>query len=254
MDPSSHPQVSPEKIYKENFIWAGTFLGGPLAAGYFIAENYKAFGQPENARKTWIYAIVVSIIIFGSVIMIPESVKIPNQVIPLIYTLITMYLVKHFQGNDISAHLALGGQAFGWGRAIIISLISAAVTFGLLFGYLLLAGDAGDAESVTKTFGKMNHEIAYENDNLTIAEVDKLGDALTTTTFFDDNVTKYVFAKKVDKGYEISISVIKGAGSDPEAVAYFTQLKDDLQTLYPDNRIALILVVDNLDNVVKRIE
>ncbi len=30
-----------EKIYKDKAIWVGTFLGGPLVAGYFFSKNYK---------------------------------------------------------------------------------------------------------------------------------------------------------------------------------------------------------------------
>jgi hypothetical protein len=34
-----------QKIYNTKAIIIGTFLGGPLVAGYFIAENFKAFNE-----------------------------------------------------------------------------------------------------------------------------------------------------------------------------------------------------------------
>lgn len=37
------------KIYKDRAIWAGTFLGGPLVAGYLIAENFKVFNEKKRA-------------------------------------------------------------------------------------------------------------------------------------------------------------------------------------------------------------
>ncbi|MCU1287907.1 MAG: hypothetical protein JWN60_136, partial [Acidobacteria bacterium] len=30
-------QIPVEKIYKDKEVWVGTFLGGPLVAGYMIA-------------------------------------------------------------------------------------------------------------------------------------------------------------------------------------------------------------------------
>jgi hypothetical protein len=41
------------KLYKDKAIWIGTFIGGPLVAGYLIAENYKKLGQDKNASKSW---------------------------------------------------------------------------------------------------------------------------------------------------------------------------------------------------------
>ena len=54
-----------QKIYKERAIWVGSFIGGPLTAGYLIAENFKAFNKLEKARKTWIFTwIATALIIF----------------------------------------------------------------------------------------------------------------------------------------------------------------------------------------------
>ncbi|MEJ5055640.1 hypothetical protein [Sphingobacterium sp. MYb382] len=44
-----HPKVMVKpayKIYSDSAITLGTFLGGPLAAGYMMAANFKAFNQP----------------------------------------------------------------------------------------------------------------------------------------------------------------------------------------------------------------
>jgi hypothetical protein len=88
-----------QKIYKDRAIWLGTFLGGPLAAGYLIAQNFEAFGESHKATKTWVYAILATVLVFGGVFMIPETVEIPNQIIPFVYTGIASYLVHLFQGQ-----------------------------------------------------------------------------------------------------------------------------------------------------------
>jgi len=43
-------QILVGKIYKAKEIYVGTFLGGPLVAGYTIAENFKIFGEIDKAK------------------------------------------------------------------------------------------------------------------------------------------------------------------------------------------------------------
>ncbi len=127
-----------QKVYKENAIALGTFLGGPLVAGYLIAENFKAFNQPEKAKKTWAYTIIATVVIFGSIFLIPDHVKMPNQIIPLIYTFIAAYLARHYQGKNIAAHLDSGGQLFSWWRAIAIGIIGLVTIIVLIFCVVFL--------------------------------------------------------------------------------------------------------------------
>lgn len=247
-------QTPTNKIYKDREIWVGTFLGGPLVAGYLIAENFKAFNETDKAKKTWIYAIIASVLVFGGAFLIPDNIKIPNQIIPLIYTAIAYYLVQHFQGQNISAHLNSGGQLFSWWRTIVVGLIGLAITIIPIFGFALLSDATSSIGSDTKTYGVMKHEIAFDKNNISESEVNKIADGLITTTFFDEAVTKFVYAKKVNNNYELSISVVDGIANDGQALQSFIGLRTDLQTLFPNNKIIFKLVVDNLDNVVKTIE
>ncbi|MEO9211497.1 MAG: hypothetical protein ABI208_10385, partial [Ginsengibacter sp.] len=105
-----------QKIYTVREIWFGTFFGGPLAAGYLIAENFKAFNENDKAKKTWIYAIIVTVIIFGILFLIPENENFPDQIFPFIYTGIAFYITKNFQELNITAHLNSGGLHFSWWR------------------------------------------------------------------------------------------------------------------------------------------
>jgi hypothetical protein len=243
-----------QKIYKDRAIWVGTFLGGPLAAGYLIAENFKAFNDIDKAKKTWIYAIIATIIIFGGVFMIPDNVKMPNQVIPLIYTAIAYYLVQHFQGQNITSHINSGGQLHSWWRTIGVGVVGLSITIIPIIGIALLADSTANVGTDTKIYGIMKHEIGFDKNNISESEVNKIADGLTRTTFFDEAVTKYVYVKKVKANFEIYISCDKSVTNNPEALQPFVQLKTELQTLFPDNKIVFNLVVDNLDNIVKRLE
>jgi hypothetical protein len=111
---------------------------------------------------------------------------------------------------------------------------------------------AGTVPASVKAYGAMKHEMLFDKDNISGEEVDKLADALTKTGFLDDTFTKYVYVEKKGSAYDLSISVIDGLNE--EAFQPFRELRDDVQADFPDNKINLNLVVDNLDNVVKRIE
>ena len=254
MEQTIDSQTASKKIYKDREIWGGTFLGGPLVAGYLIAENFKVFNEPEKAKKTWVYAIISTIVIFGGIFLLIDTEEIPRQIIPLCYTAIAYFLVRHYQGTLINSHINSGGQTYSWWRTIGISLIGAVITFLPIFGIALISDTVKNAEITTKTFGIIKHEISFDKSNISETEVDKLADGLTETTFFDQTVTKYVFAKKVGNNYEIYISCDNSVTSSSESLAPFVQLRDDMQTLFPNNKIIFNLVVDDLDNVVKRLE
>ena len=254
MEETLNIQTQTNKIYKDKAIWVGTFLGGPLVAGYLIAENFKAFNETDKAKKTWIYAVIATIVIFGGIFLIPDNIKIPNQIIPIIYTAIAYYLVQHFQGKNISSHINSGGQLYTWWRTIAVGLIGLAITITPILGFAFLSDATSQAGTDARTYGIMKHEIAFDKNNISDIEVNKVADGLTKTTFFDEAVTKYVYVKKVNKDFEISISCDKSVTTNTEALQTFIQLRKELQMFFPDNKIVFNLVVDNLDNIVKQLE
>ena len=130
------------KIYSINAIWVGTFLGGPLSAGYLIAENFKAFGQRNKVGPTWIIAIIVTGVIFGGVFLIPEIEAIPQQIIPLTYSVIAYAVATHFQGERIKQFTLESEKAFSMWRAVGISLLWCVITFAPFFLLLLLTDPA----------------------------------------------------------------------------------------------------------------
>lgn len=122
-------------------MWLGAYLGGPLVAGYLIAENFKLFNEINKAKKTWIFTIIGTILIFSGVFLIPENVfeNIPKYIIPLTYTAIAYSLMKHYQDKNIKAFIVLGGKSFSWGRTIIVSLIGLAITVVSIFSFIFLS-------------------------------------------------------------------------------------------------------------------
>jgi hypothetical protein len=248
------PAIFNSKIYSVKQVQIGTFLGGPLVAGYLIAANFNAFNEPAKARNTWIGSILFTVLLFGILFMTPMSGSIPHIVLPLIYSWIAYGLAQQLQGENISSYINSGEAIFSWWRLVGISLLGCVITVLLLFGVIYFSGDNLIAASQTKTYGVMKNEVSFDKSNTPENEVDGIADGLTKCTFFDIAVKKYVYVKKVNTNYEISISCAKDVTASPDNLTAFKLLRNNMQKLYPNNKIIINLVVDDLDNVVKRLE
>ncbi|WP_183567898.1 hypothetical protein [Mucilaginibacter sp. SP1R1] len=102
-----------------------------------IAQNYKVFNEPGKVKMTWVYCLIATAVIFAGAFLVPETVKIPKIIIPLIYSWATYYLVQQLQGAQIDTHVKAGGEIYSWWRAIGISLIGVVITFAIIFVILL---------------------------------------------------------------------------------------------------------------------
>jgi hypothetical protein len=140
----------------------------------------------------------------------------------------------------------------GW-RALGISLIGVVITVLPLFIVALSIENDGVGDT-TRTYGAMKHEISFNADNISETEIDKLADAFTESIFFDDAVTKYVYVEKKENNYELFISCDPSVTEDKDAYLPFIQLKNDVAKFFSNNKIVLNLVVDDISNVVRRIE
>lgn len=244
--------VAHGKTYKDKAFWLGTFLGGPLVAGYLWAENFKAIGEHEKAKPTWIIAVLVTIVIFGGVFFIPDTVNIPNQLIPIAYTAIAFGIFKIFQEEKVKEHIDNGGAIFGWGRVILVGIIGLFVTTVPVYA-LVYATDAAQESIISyKTYGLMaKHEIAYDNTTISEIELDNIARGFSEIGFFGMYEAQYVYVEKDGPLYQISISVLQGTENNTEAIAYFSLLRNQIDDHLKSNNVEILLVVEYLDNVVK---
>jgi len=224
-----------------------------MAGTYLISTNFKVFDEPERAFRTMAVGTVFTIILFVGIFTIPGSDKLPNYLLPVIYTWIAYYLAQRYQASSISGHLGSGGIAFGWGRTIAISLGFGAVTVAIVLG-AVIAYTFATADPVSKSYGQMQHEITFDRSNISEAEVDRIAAAFTEANFFDQESQKAIDVKKHEDIYEIAISCNDSIKNDPEAVRQLGVLRKDIQKMFPDNPIVFDLAIGTPDNIVKRIE
>lgn len=244
-----------KKVYTVTAIALGTFMGGPLATGYLMAANYKTFGEPAKARKTWLWAIIATVLVMAIAILLPDLPADSNYLFPLLYTVVAHMLAKSVQGKQVGAFLAEGGRKYSNWRAAGIGLIGALIIAVFVIGYAFLHGDFNAPTEIQyKTYGVLHNEIDFEKGNLSAAESDTIAEALTNAGFFSDEVKTMVFARKVNQSYELFI-VLKGNYAKVKSVQdEYDVLRKDLQEQIPEHKIVINLCHDNEESVVKRLQ
>lgn len=83
------------QIYTPNQIALGSYWGGPLAALYFLRQNYSELGHFSYAKMTLLWGVVISIIFILLIPFLPEET--PNSLLPLVYCLTARQLAESTQ-------------------------------------------------------------------------------------------------------------------------------------------------------------
>jgi hypothetical protein len=235
------------KVYTDRHLYLASFLGGPLAIGYLFSKNYKVFNDDKKAMYTWVVTIIFSVLLLVLIFSLPEERGSADRFIPIIYTAIAVFIFKVLQGKDVDNHINNGGEKQSWGRVVAVSLIGMIILISVIFGYIFLT----DSGVKTKTYGTTKNEILYD-DSISDTEIDELAFALQQTLFFNDEYQQFVYITKHYETIEISIALIENGSDNPEAISYFTTLRDELQLQYTSNPIIINLCAENDYSVVKR--
>lgn len=136
-EPIFSPTIS-KKLYNERAVLIAAFLGGPLAAGFLVAQNFKAIDEPQKATRTWLIATGVLILL-----IITSYIPFLDKVPPILYSAAICttahFLTKKYQGSQIQYHQESGGQLYSTWRAVAIGLISLAIIVIAVLVFLYFA-------------------------------------------------------------------------------------------------------------------
>lgn len=172
------------KFYSQKAIGIATLIGGPLAAGYLIRENYLSLNKPDEAKKSLIIGIISTILLSIVIFMIPESImeKVPSHILPVIYIAVIYQIVKKNHGTILNQHKENGNEFYSGWKAAGIGFISAIILLIVIFGYAYLSPDGEEFEKYntqitqftkneTESLVFYNH-IATQTNNSLIQELD----------------------------------------------------------------------------------
>lgn len=117
-----------------------SLLAGPLAACWFLAENYRALGSERRRRAALLWGVGGTLGLFVLAYFLPENF--PRLAIPLGYTVGLFHTARELQGAAVAQHLAAGGPAASWRSVIGLSLLLLAAIMLVLFAAAFLLGGA----------------------------------------------------------------------------------------------------------------
>lgn len=159
-----------KKLYSQRAITIATYFGGPAAAGYLVKKNYEAYDQSEKGKKAFIIGIISTLLIFAGIFSIPEHIidKIPNVLIPAIYTGIIYLIVEKIQGQWLKEYKESGGKFYSGWKATGIGAIFMVILLAMIAGTAFVAGDLSKPDFDATTY---DNEVAkfVENENNSLA-------------------------------------------------------------------------------------
>lgn len=158
------------KLFSQRAIAIATYFGGPAAAGYLVKKNYESYDQSEKGKKAFIIGIISTFVIFAGIFSIPEQIidKIPNALIPAIYTGIIYLIVEKIQGQWLKEHKESGGEFYSGWKATGIGAIFMVILLAMIAGTAFIAGDLSKPDFDATTY---DTEVAkfVENENQSLA-------------------------------------------------------------------------------------
>lgn len=151
-------QKNTVELYSQRAISIATFFGGPLAAGILARKNFINLGKEKLGKTSLIIGIVSTILLFVGIFSVPEEMidKVPNAVIPLIYTGIIYLIIEKYQGSDLKEHKENNQPFYSSWKATGIGTVCMLVLVGGIFGYAFLSPDDFDINKYDNGIAEFN--------------------------------------------------------------------------------------------------
>lgn len=161
------------KLYSQKGISIATLFGGPLAAGYLIRQNFISLGKEREGLVSVILGILFTVAVFVPLFMLPEEIvdKIPNQLIPAIYTLIIYVIVEAIQGKELHKHKEESMEFESNWKATGIGFLWMLVLIGIIVLYIFTSSNTIIAEQDRSITQKMEQFAKNEEKALKIYEM-----------------------------------------------------------------------------------
>lgn len=120
------------KYYNGRSIFVASMIGGPIAAGWLMAKNFKAVNKGEFSMATNIISMLLTIAIIYGVFQIPEEMDVPNMMIPIMYSALYILVFNMTQDKLIEERLTDKKEYY----PLLYAIVSA-IVIGLLTGLAL---------------------------------------------------------------------------------------------------------------------
>jgi hypothetical protein len=209
------------RIFTNKMITWATFLGSAAAGGVLMAHNFWKWREPRSTRNCLIFCAVVTVLVLIAGFHLPENLPSSAFTIPQMF--LVSWVVHIYQGRRISEHIEAGGKKGSFLVATGVSIVVAAVIFGMILGYdTLYYRQFGNLESF------FHGDEVYYKDGATAQDAEALAEVLEQVGWFGDPQTTTVQITRPKDHYIISILVADHAWDDDDFDEYFGDIADSL--------------------------
>jgi hypothetical protein len=237
-------------IYTERKVIVGVMIGGLFAGAYYFWRTLRALGMTRQALFVPAGVASLGILILATT-FIPALDRIPNAAYWGIQLGATYVFYRGYLTVPVAAHLETGKSTYGWTNTLTIAVISLVITVGAM---LAIAYSSGGFDGPTiRYYGRLKHEIVFDQKNITTGEVDALGNSLQSAGYFDNELQKTIDAAKEGNSYVLTLYCNDGA-RDPAFADLVRELRSAVQKSFATNPVIIDLVIGTPDNRIARIQ
>ena len=186
-----------------------------------MAINYWRMGLKTAAQSTIVITGIASIALFVLLYLVPDDLKIPNEVFYVPQLIIVYLIANALQGDYIHAHERLGGSMASAWPSVGIGLLCLPIVLIVFVALALLL------EPSFGTYAKFGEDEIYYSGDATNEDARELADALHEIEFFGSGGTSVKYEVSSD-GSTVSFILIENAWEDPETANAFREIGDYL--------------------------
>jgi len=224
----STPRPSPAyRLFSAGGVAWATAIGSPFAGGAVLAINEFRLGHKRRAWEMAAGGMLATAILFVIGSLLPDNFPSAVLVIPQITC--AKALAEKLQGRAYNAHLSAGGKkASNWGGVGIGFVGLILVLVGLVIAW---GGSWQSFQTVLDTQHSvdMGHdEEVYYARGATRQTAQEVAQALQKFGLFNGERPVTVLLTGTGNNKEIGFVLSSGSWDDPDAVAAFTQIAEQL--------------------------
>ena len=125
-----------KEFFSPRQVYVGTFIGGPIAAAYYLSKNFESMDKTNFANLSIAACLIFTVFLFWFTFQLPEHF--PNTLIPIAYSAIAAGIAWQWQVSkeEVEAVESYGFQS-NW-KVAGVSVGALVVTVVCLFCVLMV--------------------------------------------------------------------------------------------------------------------